>query len=313
MANEALKVLPLGGLGEVGKNMMVLETDEDIVVIDAGVLFPEDDMPGIDIVIPNIDYLLENIDKVRGILITHGHEDHIGALPHIMDKLPVPIYAPNMAMALIRNKLKERGLLREADLNIAKPGERHRFGNTFEAEWFDVCHSIPDAMGIALRTPLGTVVHTGDFRLDNDPTIGEPTDFARMAEIAADGVFLLMADSTYADNEGYSGSDREVGKALHDIIGNAEGRVLVASFASQIARIQMVADAAVAHGRRLAIVGRSMVNNLKISQGRDSDKCPGRHGTTGSPCHLHEHWCSGRAAICTGTHGGRDPQRCRYT
>lgn len=266
MSIEALKILPLGGLGEVGKNMMVLETDEDIVVIDAGVLFPEDDMPGVDIVIPNIDYLIENIDRVRAILITHGHEDHIGALPHIMKKLPVPIYAPNMAMALIRNKLKERGLLREADLNIVTSGELYKFGNDLEGEWFDVCHSIPDAMGIALRTPLGTVVHTGDFRLDNDPTIGEPTDFARMAEIASDGVFLLMADSTYAENEGYSGSDREVAHTLHDVIGNAEGRVLVASFASQIARIQMVADAAVAHRRRLAIVGRSMINNLKISR-----------------------------------------------
>ena len=194
MSIEALKILPLGGLGEVGKNMMVLETEEDIVVIDAGVLFPEDDMPGVDIVIPNIDYLIEHIDRVRAILITHGHEDHIGALPHIMKKLPVPIYAPNMAMALIRNKLKERGLLREADLNIVTPGELYKFGNDLEGVWFDVCHSIPDAMGIALRTPLGTVVHTGDFRLDNDPTIGEPTDFARMAEIASDGVFLLMAD-----------------------------------------------------------------------------------------------------------------------
>ncbi|HIK98618.1 MAG TPA: ribonuclease J, partial [Dehalococcoidia bacterium] len=149
MANEALKVLPLGGLGEVGKNMMVLETEQDIVVIDAGVLFPEDDMPGIDIVIPNIDYLVENLDRVRAILVTHGHEDHIGALPHIMEALPVPIYAPGMAMALIRNKLRERRVLREADLNIVKSGEVFKFGTTFEAEWFDVCHSIPDAMGIA--------------------------------------------------------------------------------------------------------------------------------------------------------------------
>ena len=266
MANESLKILPLGGLGEVGKNMMVLETDEDIVVIDAGVLFPEDDMPGIDIVVPNVEYLVENLDRVRAILITHGHEDHIGALPYVLEALPVPVYAPGMAMALIRNKLRERGRLRDADLIVVESGQRFKFGNTLEAEWFDVCHSIPDAMGIALRTPLGMVVHTGDFRLDNDPTIGEPTDFASLAEIASDGVFLLMADSTYAENEGYSGSDREVAQTLHDVIGEAEGRVLVASFASQIARLQMVADAAVAHGRRLAIVGRSMINNLKISR-----------------------------------------------
>ncbi|MDA1257046.1 MAG: ribonuclease J [Chloroflexi bacterium] len=266
MPNESLKVIPLGGLGEVGKNMMVLETDEDIVVIDAGVLFPEDDMPGIDIVVPNVEYLVENLDRVRAILITHGHEDHIGALPHILGSVPVPIYAPPMAAALIRNKLRERGRLRESELITIGSGERIKFGNTFEAEWFDVCHSIPDAMGIALRTPLGTVVHTGDFRLDNDPTVGEPTDFAKMAEIAADGVFLLMADSTYAENEGYSGSDREVAQTLHDVIGGAEGRVLVASFASQIARVQMIADAAVAHGRRLAVVGRSMINNIKIAR-----------------------------------------------
>lgn len=266
MAIDTLRVLPLGGLGEIGKNMMVLETGEDIVVIDAGVLFPEDDMPGIDVVIPNIEYLTERQDKLRAILITHGHEDHIGALPHILGSLNVPIYAPRMAVELLRGKLSERGVLREADLNAITPGEPVQLGSTLEAEWFETCHSIPDAMGIALRTPLGTVIHTGDFRLDNDPTIGFPTDFSHLAELSADGVFLLLADSTYAENEGYSGSDREVAATLMNLVGEAEGRVLVASFASQIARVQMVADAARAHGRKLAIVGRSMLNTVKISR-----------------------------------------------
>ncbi|MFW6175120.1 MAG: ribonuclease J, partial [Chloroflexota bacterium] len=266
MANETLRVIPLGGLGEIGKNMMVLETSEDIVVIDAGVLFPEDDMPGIDVVIPNIEYLLENVDKVRGILVTHGHEDHIGALPHILGHLKVPVYAPSMAVELLRHRLRERGILRQAQMNTVKAGEPVRLGETFTAEWFNVCHSIPDAMGIALRTPLGTVIHTGDFRLDHDPMIGDPTDFAHLSELTADGVFLMMADSTYADDEGYSGSDREVAESMFRMIGDAPGRILVASFASQIARIQMVADAAAAHGRKLAVVGRSMLNNVKISR-----------------------------------------------
>ena len=260
-----LKVLPLGGLGEVGKNMMVLEVGEDIVVIDAGVLFPEYDMPGVEVVIPNLDYLSENADRVRAIMITHGHEDHIGAVPYVVDKVEAPVYAPAMAVALLRNKLRESRRLDKTELRIARPGDTVRAGQ-LTAEWFPVCHSIPDAHGIAVYTPLGTVIHTGDFKIDHDPVIGYPTDFTDLARIAADGVFLLLSDSTYAEDEGYSGSDRVAAEGLFKVIAEAEGRVFVASFASQIARVQIAADAARATGRRLAILGRSMINNIRIAR-----------------------------------------------
>ncbi|MDA0231881.1 MAG: ribonuclease J [Chloroflexi bacterium] len=260
-----LRVLPLGGLGEIGKNMMVVEYGNDIVVIDAGVLFPEVDMPGIDVVIPNMDYLAENADRVRAILITHGHEDHIGAVPHLLNRLNVPIYAPRMALELIRNKLKNAGLLSSARLNLVTPGKKVAAGD-LTVEWFDVCHSIPDACGIAIDTPLGKVIHTGDFKLDHDPMIGAPSDLGHLARIASDGVFLLMSDSTYAEEEGYSDSDRVVTDGLFSLISDAPARVIVSSFASQIARIQIVADAAEAYGRKLVIVGRSMVDNTKLAR-----------------------------------------------
>ncbi len=260
-----LKVLPLGGLGEIGKNMMVLEVGEDIVVIDAGVLFPEYDMPGVEVVIPNLDYLAENADRVRAIMITHGHEDHIGAVPYVVDHVSAPVYAPAMAVELLRHKLRESRRLDKTELRIARPGDTVSAGQ-LTAEWFPMCHSIPDAHGIAVHTPLGTVIHTGDFKIDHDPVIGYPTDFTDMARIAGDGVFLLMSDSTYAEDEGYSGSDRIAAEGLFKVIAEAEGRVFVASFASQIARVQIAADAARATGRKMAVLGRSMINNIRIAR-----------------------------------------------
>jgi ribonuclease J len=260
-----LRILPLGGLGEIGKNMMVVEYDDDIVVIDAGVLFPEVDMPGIDVVIPNMDYLADNADRVRALLITHGHEDHIGAVPHLLKRLNVPVYAPNMAMELIRQKLKNSGLLNGAQLHRVTPGELVKAGN-LNVEWFDVCHSIPDACGIAIDTPLGKVIHTGDFKIDHDPMVGEPTDLRHLARVCGDGVFLLMSDSTYAEDEGSSESDRAVTDGLFSLIADAPARVIVSSFASQIARIQIVADAAEAFGRKLVILGRSMIENTRLAR-----------------------------------------------
>ncbi len=264
-ATPSLKVLPLGGLGEIGKNMLLLETDSDMVAIDCGVLFPETDMPGIEVVIPNFDYIAERQDKFRGLLITHGHEDHIGAVPYFLKRISAPVYAPPMAVEILRNKLREHRLLDSVSLNVTKPGKRTKFGG-LEAEWFSVCHSIPDSCGIALYTPLGTVIHTGDYKIDHDPVIGEPSDLGRLAEICGSGVFLLMADSTYAEEDGYSGSDRTVAESLFRLIGEAEGRIFMASFASQIARLQIGMDAARAAGRKVALLGRSMSNNSKIAR-----------------------------------------------
>ena len=260
-----LRLLPLGGLGEIGKNMMVLESGDDIVVIDAGVLFPEVTMPGVDVVIPDMDYLEDNADRVRGLLITHGHEDHIGAVPYFLKRVNAPVYAPAMAAELIRHKLREARLLDTAELHTVKAGDRIKAGG-LEAEWFHVCHSIPDATGIAIDTPVGRVIHTGDFKVDHDPVVGHPTDFLRLAELCQGGIFLLMSDSTYAEDEGYSGSDRVVADGLFELIGRASGRIIVSSFASQIARLQIVADAAFAHGRKMAVVGRSMQNNTRLAR-----------------------------------------------
>ncbi|MEE8045852.1 MAG: ribonuclease J [Dehalococcoidia bacterium] len=260
-----IRVVPLGGLGEIGKNMMVLETVDDIVVIDAGVLFPEWNMPGIDVVIPDMDYLEENADRVRALLITHGHEDHIGAVPHFLKRVNVPVYAPAMAEALIQEKLRQARMREDSEVRIIHPGEQHDIGD-LKVEWFAQCHSVPDSTGIAIDTPAGVVIHTGDFKIDNAPVIGNPTDLGVLADICQDGALLLMADSTYAEEEGYSPSDREVVENLPDLIGAASHRIIVSSFASQIARIQIVADACIKHGRKLCVLGRSMINNTKIGR-----------------------------------------------
>ena len=264
MSKSALRVIPLGGLGEVGKNMMALEYGDDIIVIDCGVLFPEEDMLGVDLVIPDVTYLLERRDRVRAIFITHGHEDHTGALPFIVPSLEVPIYAPRLAHGLISVKLNNNRSSRGAELHLAEPGVPIPAGS-FRVELFRVCHSIPDAMGLAIETPVGTVVHTGDFKIDHTPVDGQATDLEKLASYGSRGVLLLLSDSTYAELPGYTPSERVVGDALERTIGDAQGRVLVATFASLISRIQQVIDAAALHGRRVAIVGRSMVENVKMS------------------------------------------------
>ena len=260
-----LRIIPLGGLGEIGKNMMALEYEDDIIIVDCGVQFPEEGMFGVDLIIPDISYLMERIDKVRAILITHGHEDHIGALPFILPKLKVPVYAPRLAHGLITAKLKERREARGSVVNPIDPGVIHRIGESFEVSWFRVCHSIPDAMGIAIGTPVGTVIHTGDFKIDHTPVDGRIFDLPSLAHYGDDGVLLLFSDSTYAEVPGYTTSERVVGEALDRAIGEAEGRVLVATFASLVSRVQQVVDAAAKYGRKVSLVGRSMVDTVAVA------------------------------------------------
>ena len=262
--SRPLRVIPLGGLGEVGKNMMALEYHRDIIVIDAGVLFPEEDMLGVDLVIPDISYLVQNREWVRAIFITHGHEDHTGALPYVLRELNVPVYASRLALGLISVKLKEHKGLRGAKLIEVQPGKEVRAG-AFRVEFFPVCHSIPDAMGLAIRTPLGLVIHTGDFKIDYTPADGKPTDLTLLARLCEKGAFLLLSDSTYAELPGYTLSERVVGEALDRVIDEAPGRVMIATFASLISRVQQVINAAHWHGRKVALVGRSMVNNVKMA------------------------------------------------
>ena len=269
MVNEQkpqVRVIPLGGLGEIGKNMMALECGDDIVVVDCGVQFPDEDMPGIDLIIPDINYLRDKVDKVRAILITHGHEDHIGALPFILPELNVPVYAPGLAHGLISSKLKGRKATRKATAYAIEPNQAYQFGETFTVYWFRVCHSIPDAMGLVIETPIGPIIHTGDFKIDHTPVDGRKIDLATLAHYGAQGVALLLSDSTYAEVPGYTASERVVGEALDRAIGDATGRVMVATFASLISRVQQVVDAAVRHDRHVTIVGRSMVESVQVAQ-----------------------------------------------
>ena len=260
----ALRVVPLGGLGEIGRNMMVYETADDLVVIDAGLLFPSDDMHGVDYIIPDASYVLERRDKLRAYLITHGHEDHIGALRFLLPQLQAPIYASPLALGLIQWRLEESGIL-DARMIEAGTGSSFDFGS-ITAEFFPVAHSIPDAYGIALRTPAGLVVHTGDFKIDHTPVMSEPTDLQQLAAYGQEGVRLLCSDSTYADKSGVTPSETLVGEALLQILLTAPGRVIIATFASQIARIQQIIDAAEDSDRVVYATGRSMEKNIDMSR-----------------------------------------------
>jgi len=244
-------------LGEIGKNMMALEYGNDIIVIDAGLMFPGEEMLGVDLLIPDISYLLARQKNVRGIVITHGHEDHIGALPYILSRIAPPVYATKFARELILVELKQRGVKTSAKLNSVSPGSRITLGR-FTVEFFSVCHSIPDSVGLVIHTPLGIVVHSGDFKIDYTPAISEATNFDQLASLGAKGVFLLLSDSTYAELPGYTPSEQVVKDALDRIVSEAKGRVIVTTFASLISRMQQVFDVAVKHGRRVFIIGRSM-------------------------------------------------------
>ncbi|MGQ9555025.1 MAG: ribonuclease J [Anaerolineae bacterium] len=259
-----LRIIPIGGLGEIGKNMMALEYGDDIIIIDCGVMFPESDMLGVDLVLPDFGFMLGKANRVRGILLTHGHEDHIGALPYLLAAINAPVYGSDLTLGLVSVRLKEHNMLSAANMHPVRTGERVPLG-AFAVEFFAVNHSIPEGLGLAIRTPLGLIVHSGDFKFDYTPVYGRGTDFAKLASLGGEGVFLLMADSTNADVRGFTPSERVVTEALTDVFSEAEGRVIVATFASLISRIQQVIDVSVAHGRKVAITGYSMEQNLTIA------------------------------------------------
>jgi ribonuclease J len=264
MIKSKLKIIPLGGLSEIGKNMMVMEYENDIIIIDAGLMFPGEEMLGIDLVIPDISYLLEKREKIRGIVITHGHEDHIGALPYLLPQLNVPVYSTKLTNGLISVKLKERKALSGAKLKVVPFGGQVTLGK-FRVEFFPVCHSIPDAAGLIIYTPLGTIIHSGDFKLDYTPVDGKPTNLSRLAQLGAQGVLLLLSDSTYAELPGYTPSERVVGETLDRVMAEAPGRVIVTTFSSLVSRIQQVIDSAAKYQRRVFIIGRSMTDIVRMT------------------------------------------------
>jgi ribonuclease J len=262
---KKLRIIPLGGFGEVGKNMLAYEYNDQILVVDAGLMFPENDMTGVDYIIPDFEYLKKNSTKVVGLVITHGHEDHIGAIQHFLNAVPVPVYGTALTLGLVEVKLGRAGMLSKADLRTVKAGETAQIG-PFKVEFFHVCHSIPDSVGLGITCPAGLVVHTGDYKFDQTPVDNWPTDFNKLTEFSTRGVDILLADSTNADTPGWTPSERIIGPAFDAVIRDAPGRVIIATFASLISRIQQVADAAVRHNRKLAFVGLSMVDNVKMAQ-----------------------------------------------
>jgi ribonuclease J len=262
---DRLQIIPLGGIGEIGKNMYVIRCQDEILVVDAGLAFPGDEMLGIDVVIPDISYLLDNRDKIRGIVLTHGHEDHIGALPYILPQLDVPVYATKLTLGLIREKLREHNLLGDCRLHTFDPQEKLRLG-AFKLEFFRTNHSIPDSVGVAIHTAVGTVVCTGDFKFDQTPVNDRPTDYYRLGKLGEKGVLVVLSDSTNAERPGYTLSEKEVGVAIMDIFHTARQRIILATFASNIHRIQQVIDAACHYRRKVAVVGRSMENVVKVAQ-----------------------------------------------
>ena len=259
-----LKIIPLGGLGEVGKNMTAYEFQNQILVVDAGIMFPRNDMLGIDYIIPDFDYLRQKADKVVGIVITHGHEDHIGAIHHVLSDISVPVYATPLTRGLIEVKLA-RNDVTKALLNTVEAGDSVEIG-PFKVEFFHICHSIPDSVGLGITTPAGLVVHMSDFKFDHTPVDGWPTDYAKLAEFSKRGVELLLSDSTNAERPGWTPSEMVIGPAFDKVFTEAPGRVIVATFASLISRIQQVADAAAKHGRKMALAGSSMIDNVKIAR-----------------------------------------------
>lgn len=260
-----LRIIMLGGLNEIGKNITVFEYQDDIIVLDCGMAFPDDEMLGVDVVLPDFTYLVKNADKIRGIILTHGHEDHIGALPYLLKQINVPIYATKLTLGLVENKLIEHKLLASAKLNVMRAGSVIKLGS-MSVEFIHVNHSIPDAVGFAIKTPVGTIVHTGDFKIDYTPIQGGMIDLGRFAALGQEGVLALMADSTNAERPGYTASERSVGESFESLFSRAEGkRIIIATFASNVHRIQQIVDVAASNGRKVAVAGRSMLATVETA------------------------------------------------
>jgi ribonuclease J len=265
LTTENIRLIPLGGLGEVGKNMMVVEYGDDIIIIDSGLMFPDEEMFGVDLVIPDTSYLNDKKQRIHGIFISHGHEDHIGGLPYILPMLDFPpIYATRLTQGLVNVKLKEHKLLERTTLNVVTPGDQVALGECL-VEIVRVNHSVPDAVALAIHTPIGTVFHTGDYKFDYTPVDGRPADFGTLARIGSQGVLVMMGDSTRIETPGYTPSERVINESFDKIFANAPGRVIIATFASLLSRVQQIIDTAVRYERVVALVGRSMVNNVQMA------------------------------------------------
>ena len=296
---QKLQIIPLGGLGEIGKNMTVIRVDDEILVIDAGLMFPDEDMLGIDLVIPDISYLIENKDKIKAIVLTHGHEDHIGALPYVLKKINVPVYGTRLTLGILEGRLKENGV-DSSNLHSVMQGDIINVG-CFSVGFIRVNHSIPDAVGLSIKTPVGMIVHTGDFKLDYTPIDGKMTDFRRFSDLGNRGVLVLMADSTNSEREGHTPSERTVGAAFDRAFHNARGRIIVATFSSNVHRLQQVIDTAVRYKRHVAVLGRSMVNVVNISLELGYITAP--EGTIVDIDEIHNYRMEQMVIITTGSQG----------
>ena len=269
-----LKIIPLGGIQEIGKNITVFEYEDEMVVVDCGLSFPDDDMLGVDLVIPDITYLEKNVDKIKGLVITHGHEDHIGAIPYLLKKINLPIYATRLAAGLIRNKLEEHKLLNSTELHEVIQGQTIKFGRNFKVEFIRSTHSIPDSVMLAITTPAGTILHTGDFKVDYTPIDGKIMDFGRIAELGNQGILALMADSTNSERKGFTMSESSVGEVFDKLFLHCTKRIVVATFASNVHRVQQIVNAAVREKRKIAVCGRSMINMITTARELGYIKCP---------------------------------------
>ena len=269
-----LKIIPLGGLHEIGKNITVFEYEDEIIVVDCGISFPEDDMLGIDLVIPDITYLIKNQEKIKGMVITHGHENHIGGIPYFLKQINVPIYATRLTVGLINNKLEEHKLLRSTDMHTVNQGDTIKLGKNFKVEFIRSSHSIPDSVMLAITTPVGTILHTGDFKVDYTPIDGQIMNFGRIAELGQQGILALMADSTNAERKGFTMSESSVGEVFEKLFLNCTKRIVVATFASNVHRIQQIVNSAVKYGRKIAVCGRSMINMISTAIELGYIECP---------------------------------------